>query len=248
VKKLLLRCDDFGCARGANDAILLLAKRGLPLNVSVLVCGPVARPRLEELTRFYPNVCLGIHAAVTSEWDDVKWGPVGLEGRATDMVDAKGHFHPRTNQVSSLPAALIVGEVRAQIIEAMSWGIPFEYLDEHMSFNWIHDLEARHTALASDFNLIYKPRLPVIPMTVQNPDSPISQWRPQLDSATTEPQLLVTHPVLADESTLKLGNRDNPPGTVARYRNREFTALSGPAWIESLREQQVQLITYRDLS
>ena len=77
MKRLLVRCDDFGSAPGANKAILQLAESGLTLNVSVMVCGPEGNKDLKALAQFAPRVALGIHAAVNAEWDTIKWGPVG---------------------------------------------------------------------------------------------------------------------------------------------------------------------------
>ncbi len=247
MKQLLLRCDDFGCARGANLAILELAEAGLTLNASVLICGPEARTGLEALAKFAPRVCLGIHVAVASEWDRVKWGPVGKATRFTELVDANGHFHPGLEQASSLSHEIIVAEARAQIEEALSWGIPFSYLDEHMNFNWMHDIQSHHMALASEFNLIYQPSLPSLPPIEDKPDDLILQWSRRLHEADAEPHLLVTHRVLADESTHKLSNSSSLPGKVAQERAREFQALWSASWLECLRREKVELITYRNL-
>jgi predicted glycoside hydrolase/deacetylase ChbG (UPF0249 family) len=156
------------------------------------------------------------------------------------LVDVNRHFHPTTSLASRLPPDLIIEEVRAQIEEALSWGIPFTYMDEHMGFNWIPGIQSRHQALADEFHLIYKPKLPTLPALEEVPDDLVLKWSTQIHCAQGFPHLLVTHPAFGGESF-------SPPGRVAGQRYRDFQALSSGAWRESLLREAVELITYRDL-
>jgi predicted glycoside hydrolase/deacetylase ChbG (UPF0249 family) len=135
---------------------------------------------------------------------------------------------------------LIIEEVRAQIEEALSWGIPFTYIDEHMGFNWLHDIQSRHQALADEFHLIYKPTLPGLPPLEEIPDDLVLRWSTQIHHAKAFPHLLITHPAFRDESF-------SLPGRVAEQRYLDFQALSSSAWRESLHREAVELITYRNL-
>ena len=247
MKKLILRCDDFGSSSGANEAIMELARAGFAMNVSVMVCAPEARLGLEELATFGPRVCLGIHATITSEWSGVKWGPVRESTRGTNLVDADGYFHPSLHQACQVAPSVIKDEVEAQIEEALSWDIPFSYLDEHMGFNWLHDLQSHHAELAARFSLAYYPDLPNLPRTEAESSDILLGWNRRLAAASPGEYLLVTHPALDNDSTQRFWNETHPPRAISRARSREFAALSSAAWPEKLREGNTTLITYREL-
>jgi len=249
MKKLLLRCDDFGSAAGANQAILRLAESGLTFNVSVMICGPEGKKNLEVLARHAPHLGLGIHAAVNAEWDTVKWGPVGdtTQARAHGLVDAQGHFHADPNKLSQVPPEIVLDEVRAQIRRGLGWGIPFSYLDEHMGFSWVQNLRAPLAALAEEFGLIYRPAIPGL-QPGKTYGGLVANWREGLKSIHAHPHLLITHPALDDDSTRPFYNMSILPGVVPRERQAEFEALGSLAWREALSAEKIELITYQELT
>jgi predicted glycoside hydrolase/deacetylase ChbG (UPF0249 family) len=248
MKKLLWRCDDFGSATGANEAFLRVARTGLTVNCSILTCAPDARNGLDELAKFSPQICLGIHAAVNSEWSTLKWGPVSEAARASKMVDANGHFHPDYEILSKQPPELIAAEVEAQVKRALGWGIPFSYLDEHMGFGWIPGVAPLLAQIAEAHGLIFQPALPGLPEV--KPPSPnlVEQVAQQLDAVKDEmPRLVVFHPAVDDASTRKFYFGPDDSGAVSRDRQLELDALTSEPWRRLVSGGEVQLITYRDL-
>ena len=244
VKKLLLRCDDFGSIPGVNQAVFQLAALGYPLNVSVMVCGAFARSDLQRLVKDFPSICLGLHATVTSEWEGVKWGPA--RKGPTGLADDRGHFHPHPRFLSEVSPQVILEEIRAQILDAMTWGVRFSYLDEHMGFSWVHGLQPSLAGLAKEFGLRYFPRLPLISSLPLAPEQ-LPRWQSEWRVMGPEPHLLITHPAQDDDSSLLLHNESSPPGKIAAQRQAEFEALKSATWSKSLAEEDVRLITYRDL-
>ena len=249
MKRLLVRCDDFGSAPGANKAILQLAESGLTLNVSVMVCGPEGNKDLKALAQFAPRVALGIHAAVNAEWDTIKWGPVGdkARARAGGLVDAQGHFLPHPKQLSAIAPEVTLDEVRAQIRLGLDWGIPFSYLDEHMFFGWAQNLREPLAALAKEFGLIYRPALASV-RREKTDAGLVASWRGGLKSIDSQPQVLITHPALDDASTRLFLDSQNPPGIASRERQAEFEALGSSLWRETLHDENVKPITYPELA
>jgi predicted glycoside hydrolase/deacetylase ChbG (UPF0249 family) len=247
MKQLLLRCDDFGTATGADLAIAELAGHGTPINISVMICGPMARSGMELLRHAGPHICLGIHATVNAEWDGIKWGAIDPSSLGSGLTNAQGHFHAFPRQLEGVAPEAILREVRAQIVEALSWDLPFAYLDEHMGFGRIHNLRDSLGKLAEEFGLVWRPKLPQIQVDAQADDL-VASWRKGLAAADTEPCLLVTHPGIADASTAPFYLPGSPPGKAPRQRQAEYEALKMPAWTLFAREPQVRLLTYRDLS
>jgi len=248
MKKLILRCDDYGCATGANEAYLRLADTGIKFNASILICGPTSKENLDILARHAPHIGLGIHTAINAEWDKVKWGPVGdlKQAKECGLADANGHFHLDTEKLRAIPAEVILDEIRAQIERALSWSVPFSYVDEHMGYTWMHNLREPLAALAKEHGLIYRPELPG-PKSGKTDEGLIANWRLGLKTMDNQPHLMVTHPVIDDDSTRALYMAPDGPGSISRDRQAEFDALSSAEWRETLAQEEIELITYRDL-
>ena len=133
VPDVLLRLDDIGMNHSVNLAIEQVAKTGMPISVSVLFVCPWYQEAVEIL-RKYPNVTVGVHLALNSEWRNYRWGPVLGKAGAPSLVDGNGYFLP------SVPAFLAskydLGEVErelsAQMDRAMASGLKIAYVDPHM--------------------------------------------------------------------------------------------------------------------
>lgn len=72
--RLIIRGDDMGFSHSGNLAICDCYQKGIVTSVEVIVPSPwfpEAVAMLKEST-----VDVGIHLALTSEWDNVKWRPV----------------------------------------------------------------------------------------------------------------------------------------------------------------------------
>src|SRR5215210_2091599 len=65
--EVLLRLDDIGMNHSVNLAIEQVAKTGMPISVSVLFACPWYQEAVEILKK-YPNVTVGVHLALNSEW------------------------------------------------------------------------------------------------------------------------------------------------------------------------------------
>jgi chitin disaccharide deacetylase len=110
-----------------------VAKTGMPISVSVMFACPWYQEAVEIL-RKYPNVTVGVHLALNSEWRHYRWGPVLGKAGAPSLVDANGYFHP------SVPAFLeskydlgeVERELSAQMDRAMKSGLKIAYVDPHM--------------------------------------------------------------------------------------------------------------------
>src|SRR2546425_3910331 len=130
---LIIRTDDAGMSHSVNMALQRLIDAGLPLSVSVMFACPWYQETVEILRR-HPEVAVGIHLTLNSEWKHYRWGPVSGREAVPTLVDADGYFfqsadalyrnHPDLGQVEK--------ELRVQIERALRSGLKIDYVDYHM--------------------------------------------------------------------------------------------------------------------
>ena len=136
---LIVRADDIGSCHTANVACIKAYKEGIVRTVEVMVPAPWFNEAVRML-RGNPDLDVGVHLTLTSEWDFYKWGPVTL---APSLVDRQGHFFPMTSQRPDFPpntaflqAQPKIGEVekelRAQIELALNKIHQVSHLSCHM--------------------------------------------------------------------------------------------------------------------
>jgi len=97
--RLIVRGDDMGSSHAANVAGIQAYREGVVRTVEVMVPGPWFNEAARLLAE-QPQLDVGVHLTLTSEWDDFKWGPVT---RAPSLVSGQGHFLPQTSQRQDFP-------------------------------------------------------------------------------------------------------------------------------------------------
>lgn len=125
---LIVNCDDYGSSHAANTAIEKCLDAGLATSATLMVPCPWAREaasRAEE--RQLP---VGVHLTLTAEYPGYSWR--ALTGGKT--LHDKDGFMPRTTQEVWARADLreTEDECRAQVQQALDWGVDVTHLDVHM--------------------------------------------------------------------------------------------------------------------
>ena len=72
-----------------NLAVAKVAATGMPFSVSVLFACPWYQEAVEILKQ-HPQVTVGVHLALNSEWRNYRWGPVLGKGGVPSLVDSVG--------------------------------------------------------------------------------------------------------------------------------------------------------------
>jgi predicted glycoside hydrolase/deacetylase ChbG (UPF0249 family) len=88
--RLIVKADDMGAAHGINVGTIDAYKNGIVTTTNVIVPGPWFLEAAKML-RANPGLDVGVHLALTSEWENVKWRPVT---HAPSIVDSDGYFFP----------------------------------------------------------------------------------------------------------------------------------------------------------
>lgn len=251
---LLVRSDDAGMTHAVNAANRQLVEGDLPLSISVLFVTPWWQETV-ELLRAHPDVSVGVHLALNSEWKNLRWGPAIGWRAAPTLVDENGFFFPSAQDVyDNDPAPVEVErELRAQIERALNTGLEVDYVDFHMgtvrSHPEFYEIARR---LASEYDLLisgesgetfHYTHYRADP--ADKPDSLATMVR-RIQSRFN---VVVTHPGLANPEMLALVdmNTGQPLSDVAHHRQGELDALLSTTFRQAVERRGVRLITYREL-
>ena len=154
-RAVIIHTDDIGMCHSVNVAAKQVLETGIPVSMSVMVPCPWFVEAAEMLKK-YPNVSVGIHLTLNSEWKQYRWGPVTGARAVPTLVDSVGLFFPsRTALYGNKPnLGEIETELRAQIDKALRAGLKIDYLDYHMGAA-VQTLETRAIVekLAAEYNL-----------------------------------------------------------------------------------------------
>jgi len=132
---LIIHHDDLGGSHGANLAFVELWDMELATTGSVMVPCPWF-PEIARIARERPELDLGVHLTLTSEFDDFRWRP--LTGVADNgLCDADGFFWKRVRDARRADPKAVEAELRAQIDTALAAGIDVTHLDSHMGTVWM---------------------------------------------------------------------------------------------------------------
>src|SRR6266702_8566286 len=251
---LIIRTDDIGMSHSVNMAMQKLVATGMPVSVSVLFVCPWYQEAVAILKQ-HPNVAVGIHLALNSEWKNYRWGPVAGSTAVPSLVDANGFFFPSSEALHqhNPQVAEVEKELRAQIERALRSGVKIDYVDYHMGtvtrYPEFREITER---LAREYGLGMSEYFGETQDTPQYSAAPaakgdslavmINRLKPGLN-------LVVTHVGIDDAELGALldMNTDEPLPDMSKNRQGELTALTSPRFAAALKARNVVLVTYRDL-
>ena len=129
---VIIHTDDIGMCQASVDAFSELWEFGLISSGAVMVPCPWFL-EAAEFAKSMPNVDLGVHLTLTSEYETYRWGPISTRDTQTGLMDHQGYFHRRSEGVwehADPEAALL--EMDEQISRALAAGISLTHIDTHM--------------------------------------------------------------------------------------------------------------------
>jgi len=251
---LIVRSDDGGMSHSVNMALERLMDSGIPVSVSVMFACPWYQETVEILKR-HPNVAVGVHLTLNSEWKNYRWGPVSGRGTVPSLVDDDGYFFATSEALHNHHPDLgeVEKELRAQIERARRTGLEIDYVDYHMgTVRQYPEFRAIAERIAHEYGLGMSQ---YFGETRGNPqyDAPPSQKTDSVlayvNRLHTGLNLLVTHVGIDNEELGALLDMNTDGGLPAMSKNRqgELDAITSPRVREALAARNVTLITYREL-
>jgi predicted glycoside hydrolase/deacetylase ChbG (UPF0249 family) len=251
---LIIRTDDAGMSHSVNMALERLIATGLPVSVSVMFPTPWYQETVDILKR-HPEVAVGIHLTLNSEWKNYRWGPILGRAAVPTLVDKDGYFfqssdalyqnHPNMGEVER--------ELRAQIERALGSGLKIDYVDYHMG-TAVGKPEFRELVerLAHEYGLGMSQYFGEARGDAQYEAAPanktdslvamVNRLHPQFN-------LFVTHVGIdnAELGALVDMNTSGPLPEMSKNRQGELDALTSQRFSDALKARNVRLITYRQL-
>src|SRR6478736_6721297 len=85
--RLIVRGDDMGFSHSGNLALIKSFKEGIETSIEVIIPSPWF-PEAVKMLRENPGIDIGIHLALTSEWDMIKWRPLS---DCSSLKDSNGY-------------------------------------------------------------------------------------------------------------------------------------------------------------
>lgn len=267
-KLLIVHADDLGVAHSVNSASIKAFETGLVSSGSIMIpCGWV--PEIVAYARAHPEADLGLHLTLTSEWSLYRWGPVSAKERVPSLLDNSGYLYPLEAEAAAhMDIREAETEVRAQIARAHELGLQPTHLDSHMGTLYQNKalfqillrvgrenklpvrVSREFFAQAQFLPSLLTPDDVVIDRIISiEPDVTPEGWSDYYSKAIKNLEPGVTEMIVHlayDDEEMKAVTFAHPNWGAA-WRQRDFQFVTSEAFRKLLRENNVRLITWREV-
>jgi predicted glycoside hydrolase/deacetylase ChbG (UPF0249 family) len=267
-KLLIVHADDLGMAHSINRASIKGLESGLVSSASIMIpCSWL--PEIAAYARAHPEADLGLHLTLTSEWSLYRWGPVLAKERVPSLLDSSGYLYlTETEAASHIDPKEAEAEIRAQIARARALGIQPTHLDSHMGTLYQNQAlfetlfrVARDNKLVARVSKEWFAAAPFLP-SLLGPDDVVVNSVISIESGVTaegwpkfyadaikniQPGIteMIVHLAYDDEEMR--GVAFNHPNWGSEWRQRDFQFVTSEAFRKLLQENNVKLVTWREV-
>ena len=264
-KLLILHADDFGVAHSVNQATEEALEKGWITSASMMVPCPWF-PEAAKFAREHPDLDIGLHLTLTSEWTPVRWGPVSQQP-VPSLLDESGYFPPSELTAAAQETPVdIAREIRAQIAKARAAGVHFTHLDTHMFTLFQtqglfrvyqdagHEYGIPNMVAVEDFGpdgksfSIAAGRIVLSRDFQISPGVPVNAWfetyKKMLSGLRPGVYQLIVH-LGHDDEELRGMTFDKPGWWDAAWRHADLDMVRNPKFHQFLKEEGFVLVTWR---
>jgi predicted glycoside hydrolase/deacetylase ChbG (UPF0249 family) len=257
--RLIIKGDDMGAAHGIDVATIEAHRRGVLTTTNIIVPGPwfLEAARLLKET---PTLDVGVHLALTSEWELVKWRPLTS---VPSLVDADGYFFPMVQPRPGFPPKTSIAEhawkidevereLRAQLEMAKRHLPQATYTWNHMGFTSLgREVETLVARLSKEYGLLVATDTGIqfIGRVYEGTDTgqvKADKLAAKLEALGPGLWLHIDHASTDDAEMRAIGHRGYEG--VAADRNAVFQAWTSPKVREVITRRGIKLTSYRDLA
>lgn len=257
--RLIVKGDDMGAAHGINTATIDAFTRGVLTTTNVIVPGPWFL-EAARLLKANPGLDVGVHLAMTSEWDGIKWRPLTY---APSIADEDGYFFPMVRPRAGVRAGRSITErkwkldevereLRAQLAMAKRHIPQVTYTWNHMGFTSLGpEVAALVARLSKEYGLVVPGDLGVQrigPVYDGRDSGPVKAEKLAAKLETLGPGLWlhIDHASTDDPEMRAVGH----PGYewVAADRSAVFEAWTSASVREVIARRGIKLTNYRELT
>ena len=268
-KLVIVHADDLGMTHSVNAASIKGLESGLVTSASIMAPCPWF-PEMADYAKAHPEADFGLHLTLTSERVFYRWGPAAPRDKVPSLVDSNGYFHLNWTETTHVDAKEVELELRAQIDKAMAMGVRPTHLDSHQYRLFENGKEIFQSALrvAHDYKLPVfvvrdwfadRPYLEssltaedlVVDHTVTiEPGVAPGKWADFYTKALKNLQPGVTVFIIHlafDDEEMRAATRERDTWGAA-WRQRDFDFFMSEAFRALVREQNIKLVTWRELA
>lgn len=218
-------------------------------------------PEAVKMLKETPGLDVGIHITLTSEWENIKWGPLT---HAPSITDEDGYFFPMVTTRDIFPEDVtlmaapwkleeIEAEMRAQIEMALKYVPQVSHLSDHMGSTLIDKQVAElYKRLAGEYKLDIDPGehgVKYFPARIQGASSEeriasFIEGLKKLEPGGT--YLFVEHPAVSGSEMEAIGHEGYY--TVNRDRQLVLEMFTSPDVKQAIEDLGIELVSYADLA
>ena len=256
--RLVIRGDDMGYSHSGNLALIKSFKEGIETAIEVIVPSPWF-PEAVKLLKANPGADIGIHLALTSEWENIKWRPLT---DCKSLKDSNGYFYPMVSANKNYPGQSVLEnkwtladiemEFRAQIELGIKLLPGVSHLSAHMGCtNLAPEVAELTRRLAAEYKIAINPDTGHQGyITYDGPHrtlaEKLSSFKKMLEKLEKgKSYIFLDHPGLADAELKAIYHTGYEE--VAMDRQGVTDLFTDPAIKVLIREKGILLIGYKDL-
>jgi predicted glycoside hydrolase/deacetylase ChbG (UPF0249 family) len=268
-KLIIVHADDLGETHAVNAAAIKSLEAGSVNSASLMVPCPWF-PEIADYAKSHSSGDFGLHLTLTSERVYYRWGPVAPADKVSSLLDENGYFHHDWEHNQHIKAKEVEIELRAQIERALAMGVHPTHLDSHqyrlimngkelfdamlqvahdyklpifVNRDWFADYPYLQESLGTD-DIVLDHTITI------GPEVSPEKWADFYISALKNLQPGVTefviHPGFDDEE-LRAATRERSTWGSA-WRQRDFDFFNSNQFRQILVQQNIKLITWRELA
>ncbi|MEM9341716.1 MAG: ChbG/HpnK family deacetylase [Pseudomonadota bacterium] len=258
--RLLVRADDAGSSWSSNMGCLRACTHGIARSVEVMVpCPWVAHAA--TILNAHPEIDVGIHLTLTSEWDAVKWRPLTA---APSLTDDAGNFLPLVMQRDGDPRRSLaeadwsIDEIAAELRAQIALGVRMFQGVSHISSHMVAHFKALDprigdviTELCAEFGLADDafghglPRIEGYPKVPRDTAARTSAFIQQIADLPEGTHIFIDHPAVDSAELRATGHAGYED--VAADRVSCLETLTSPDLQRQIERLGIELISYKDL-
>jgi predicted glycoside hydrolase/deacetylase ChbG (UPF0249 family) len=262
--RLIVHADDFGLCASVNRATIAALESGSITSASLMAPCEYFEPAVDYAAR-HPEMDIGLHLTVTSEWPAKRWGPVADMGKVRSLIDEDGCFYADADVLSARARPEeVYTELRAQIEKVLAAGLKPTHVDTHMFALFYNDaLYSVYRQVAREQGLAFlvpsgpsfsqrtvrREEMLVHALLTAHPEIPAMEWTRAYVRSVSAQHAGVTqinvHLGFDDSELRDIAGGDTSWG--AAWRQRDLEAVESREFRRAVRSDGVVLTRWNEL-
>ena len=154
-KLLLIHADDLGLSKSVNETSLESLLNNTVSSASVIMNAKKVQ-EIADFSNNNPEIDLGVHLTVTSEWKIHKWGGILPKNDIQSLLNSQNNFYWNKRKFTKYQNLdQLYNELQAQVDLAISMGMNVSHIDSHEGALFFDpDVFKTYLKIAEDNNLL----------------------------------------------------------------------------------------------